>query len=295
MATITDVGSIVRVNGSMFSTLVETSRAVPIVRSDQEKIVSTSERSVLFAMLLQLIKELSLAPSAPSILDLIQIQADTTSGLLDVQATILESFDVRRGAPSEFSILLKELDQLEIRISFETAGLYSGSLGKKTLIKIDILSNNATLAAVFGPLIIYAATAFWSDMARIEYMNHVYENMYVCTVGEIGFSDVFEAEDNAVALLVTQTFDNSEHERDVWKARQLCLKAAGVSPGEIDGIYGEATRDAEQSYTEKYNGTVVNWSSRNFARHIILQTRSIYERQLEDSSKLTESNGRRRK
>ncbi|WP_445217328.1 hypothetical protein ACKWRH_35545 [Bradyrhizobium sp. Pa8] len=56
--------------------------------------------------------------------------------------------------------------------------------------------------------------------------------------------------------------------KEVWKSRQLCLKAAGFDPGAIDGVRGVATIRAEQRF-EHFYSVKVNWNSKVFQRYIV--------------------------
>ncbi|MBL3587414.1 hypothetical protein JMM61_18885 [Rhodovulum sulfidophilum] len=276
--------SSVRLSASLFTSLNPTilalSRGHTLLRSDQEAMILASDRSVIFSTLLQALAHLGLIYNSPSMEELIQVRVQSPSEILSAQMLILERYGVRKElSHDEYSIDDLSIPGIHIRVDVRAERYLEGSLGKRSLVVLDIITNNAFVAAVLAPLVLSACTALWMQQKINGNHDFVYEKMYICTVGDIYFTSIEKINSEAIRILSTQTFESNDHQKDVWKARQSCLKAVGVYLGEVDGIYGVKTKAAEDGYSKSPGGVAVNWSSKNFAAHLIEHAKIINQKE----------------
>ncbi|QBF34051.1 peptidoglycan-binding protein [Thalassococcus sp. S3] len=116
--------------------------------------------------------------------------------------------------------------------------------------------------------------------------------IFVCSINAPISGDMDRIIDDAISDLI---FDGPQDQvpKSVWKARQLCLYRLGFNPGKIDGKYGRKTKAAERAFSKAFGDVHVNWSSKVFARFVLENSNSKYQRELSISEPKKERSRRR--
>lgn len=191
------------------------------------------------------------------------------ASLPDYQNKYLSELGVEYSVDGAYELAIPELE-LRIIVSFEEIDIREGSLFAYIKTRVDVICPKTIVSNVLGGLILTAILAGPVEDAPLDFLfTNEDGSHYICTVNHPVPGNPDEIIADAAKLLSTTDFNDEVHKRDVWKARQTCLTAAGFDPGEIDGINGPNTESASEAYTYYFDGVEVNWSSENFARHII--------------------------
>lgn len=207
----------------------------------------------------------------PSVSKLLSFELASSFGELPkLQDDLLKEIGFLRQTDGSYKTILPTLN-IEILISFKRQRLQQGSLYRKTKTKVVVTSPDGkdimkmVVAALIGSALTSSANIPDRDFAYGPKSRPI----YICTINNPVMGDSEYLISEAAAMLSTNTFTSKSHEREVWKARQMCLAAAGFSPGEIDGVPGERTNDAVKRYSAEFDNVQVFWSSPIFARHLI--------------------------
>ena len=132
---------------------------------------------------------------------------------------------------------------------------------------IDFLSG--VCASLVAAAIIGLATPAGTE--NVVRMDAPEGTWFVCSVGlEVG-GDRDRIFDRAADELELHAEADAEARRRIVQGRQMCLAAAGFSPGPIDGVSGELTKAAERAFVAHHGLERFAWES-HFARRFLVET-----------------------
>ncbi len=195
-------------------------------------------------------------------------QTRSTRDLLSAQNKVLSEARIHFNSETDFSYNI--VDDVVLTGSFSIYDEELGSLFQRRLFTLSLPDLGQISNAVVGGLVVAALSSIPSSHQSNEFTTKFQgEDLYSCTINAWVVGPNEELVDDMIHELIGNS-NQSEQPPSVWRARQLCLLAAGFDPGPIDGKYGPQTTEAEKRYSYFHGSIKVNWSSRVFARHVII-------------------------
>ncbi|MTH60649.1 peptidoglycan-binding domain-containing protein [Paracoccus litorisediminis] len=270
-----DLEIAIRLDVSTSATVLPTNAVPPSADPNSaglEAIAISTQKAIAFEAITRCLWSIGETEQHPSVASLLSFSLENSfTELPDHQDNFLAQLGFRRRYDDSYEISLPNLG-LTVLIAFERQEIERGSIYRKTRTRILITSKDTkdVVKAVLATLI---GSALASCAISPEPMDFAYslrtQPIYICTINASMQGNNEEIVREAAEMLSTTEFRSKEHEMEVWKARQMCLAAAGFDPGPIDGIPGDRTMKAAESYSAAFDNVQILWSSSVFARHLI--------------------------
>lgn len=245
-----------------------------------EAIAVSTQKAISFEAIARCLWSIGEIEQHPSVSQFLSFSLDSSfTELPKQQNRFFEVIGFAVRPSGQYEILLPKL-RVTLFISFEVEEREWGSFYQKIKTKISVNSADAkdVLKTVLATLIASALTSCANSPEPMDFEYSLRNRpIYICTINSTIHGDNEALVREAAAMLSTTQFLSKQHEVEVWKARQMCLAATGFDPGPIDGIPGERTRRAAESYSAAFDNVQVLWSSSVFARHLIYHSFARHE------------------
>lgn len=254
----------------------------PRVRHDinLESIAVSTQKAISFEAIARCLWSIGEIEQHPSVSQLLAFSLESSfTELPKQQNRFLEELGFAIRTSEHYEIFLSQ-SRITLSISFEVEEREWGSFYQKIKTKVSVNSNDTkdVLKTVLATLIASALTSCANSPEPMDFEYSLRDRpIYICTINSAIQGDNEALVRKAAAMLSTTQFLSRQHEVEVWKARQMCLAAAGFDPGPIDGIPGERTMRAAESYSAAFDNVQVLWSSSVFARHLIYHSFARHE------------------